>query len=695
MQKRAKPHLRADIQGLRAVAIGLVVLYHLWPNRLPGGFVGVDVFFVISGFLITGHLVRSIGTQPTPRLLVDFYARRIRRLAPAAVLVIVFVLIASVLLLPATSLAPTGWSALASTLFSQNWYLASQSVSYLEAASQPSALQHFWSLSVEEQFYIVWPLVLLAVALVAHRRRVPLIRALGTAVLVLGSLSLVWSLIHTASDPDVAFFDTTARAWQFAFGAVIALLPERVRLPGWLAWGGIACIAVATFAFSDSTPFPGAAALLPTVGAGLVIAARSSEDGVWSWAYASRFGAVRWLGDVSYSAYLWHWPLIVLLPVALGHALGTREKVAIILATLVLAGASQRLVEEPFRRAPWLTARRRRSFVAGATAAAVLVIGSIGSVGVSNAATATENAALIAKVTRGDSCYAAAALGNRECGTAFGKLDRDHLPESLADKPVAWQDDCIDDITENTEKLCSLGDPSGTETVLLWGDSHAGAWSSAFDIAGKINHWKVIVAARNKCPSSLVAPDETAWGEKLPEDQQHWCAARNAWVLKSVVPKSDRVVLADLWANYVFDGGRGNQAKGYERLVESTRAVGRDVTVMQHVPLTGPTLEKKVWGPDCLAKQTPTSCSNPLASAYPASTSAVFRAMRHDGLGADVRYVPVEDRFCDESRCYSAIGGVSVYFDGSHLSNTYSTSLGPWLAKALRGTVTLTSADLG
>ncbi|PCN47252.1 acyltransferase [Curtobacterium sp. 'Ferrero'] len=692
---RPQPHLRSDIQGLRALAIGLVVLYHLWPNRLPGGFVGVDVFFVISGFLITGHLVKAMGAQPSPRLLVDFYARRIRRLAPAAVLVILFVLVASALLLPPTSLAPTGWSALASTLFSQNWYLASQSVSYLETASQPSALQHFWSLSVEEQFYIVWPLLLIGAALVAQWRRRPVRPVVVTTIIALGALSLAWSLIHTAIDPDVAFFDTTSRAWQFAVGGAIALLPGRFRVPSLLAWVGVACIALATFLFSDSTAFPGTAALLPTFGAGLVIAARSPEDETWSWAFASRFGPVRWLGDVSYSAYLWHWPMIVLLPVALGHALDTRAKAAIIVATLILAGLSQRFVEQPLRNITWLTARRRRSFLAGATAAVVLAVGSIGSVGVSAAATANENAALIAKVTNGDSCYAAAAVGNPDCSNPFGRLDRAHLPESLADKPLAWQDDCIDDITQNTEKLCQLGDPAGTETVLLWGDSHAGAWSSAFDIAGKINHWRVIVAARNKCPSSLVAPDATAWGEKLPDDQQGWCASRNAWVLKTVVPRADRVVLANLWANYVFDDGRGDQAVGYERVVKSSQKLGRDVTVMQHVPLTGRTLEAKVWGPDCLAKQDPASCSNPIASAYPPSTSAVFREMRADGFGPTVRYIADADRFCDDSRCYSAIGGVSVYFDGSHLSNTYSTSLGPWLATKLRSKTPLDQADIG
>ncbi len=683
--------MRADIQGLRALAIGLVVLYHLWPNRLTGGFVGVDVFFVMSGFLITGHLVKTLAERPHPRMLLGFYARRIRRLAPAAVVVLAFVLLVTIVVVPPSSWAPTAWSVLASTFFVENWHLAAQSVSYLETASQPSALQHFWSLSVEEQFYIVWPVLLLGVALIARKKAA---RAIPFAILVVGVMSLAWGVVHTRIDPDVAFFDTTARAWQFAVGGLIAFAPRPVGwLRGILPWLGIALIALAALTFSDTTPFPGLAAVLPTAGAALVIAGRSDEDSTWSWSFVSRFGPVRWLGDISYSAYLWHWPLIVLVPQVIGRDLDLRSKLMILIATLVVGSLSFAFVENPVRRSAALSTGRWRSFAAGATAAAVLAAASFGSVGVASAATAAANAAIVAKVSNGESCYAASAVGSDNCGDPFGVVDKAALPASLADKPVAWQDNCIDDVTENTTKLCNLGDPNGSQTVLLWGDSHAGAWSSAFDIAGKINHWRVIVAARNKCPSSLSAPDATAFGDQLPSDQQSWCGARNNWVLDHVVPRADKVVLANLWANYVFPGGQSQQNSGYEGVVKGVEAVGRDVTVMQHVPLTGPTLEKKVWGPDCLAEKPAKSCANPVEKAYPAATSAVFAGLQADGFGRQVRYVPVYKEFCDDDRCYSAVGGVSVYFDGSHLSHSYSSSLGPWLANALSTAKTLSNSN--
>ena len=691
MPRQRLTHLRSDIQGLRALAIGLVVLYHLWPNRLTGGYVGVDVFFVISGFLITSHLIGLIEQQRSPQLLIGFYARRIRRLAPAAILVTVTVLVTTLLVLPATSWAPTAWHVIASTFFVENWHLAAQSVSYLESASQPSPMQHFWSLSVEEQFYIVWPLLLLVAAVVGRTKPRRAVLAVVAAVAV---ISVVWGFVHTALDPDVAFFDTSARAWQFAVGGLLAFVPAPVRqLRIVLPWVGVAAVGCSALLFTDATPFPGIAALIPTIGAALVIGGRSDEESSWSWGFLSLFGPVRWLGDVSYSAYLWHWPLIVLLPQVIGRDLDLRLKLGILVATLVLAGLTYKLVENPFRKSRRLSAPRRRSYIAGALAAAVLASAALGSVGVATAASNAADAALIAKVTRGGSCYAAAALSDGGCRDAFGTVNRSELPAPLADKPLAWQDDCIDDVTQNTQKLCELGDPDGTTTVLLWGDSHAGAWSSAFDIAGKIEHWRVIVAARNKCPSSLVAPKATSFGEALPADQQRWCADRNRWVSDTVVPRADRVVLADLWANYVFPGGAGKQDVGYERVIDAVRDAGRDVTVMQHVPLTGRTLEAKVWGPNCLAEEPAAACSNPVATAYPASTSAVFRGLVGDGYGGHVRYVPVHQEFCDASRCFSGIGGVSVYFDGSHLSHTYSTSLGPWLARALDRADTLGDSD--
>lgn len=673
---------RADIQGLRAVAIALVIVYHLWPNRLPGGYVGVDVFFVISGFLITGHLLKAAERERPVPMLIGFYARRIRRLAPAAVVVLVFVLAFTLVLLPVSSWTATGSHVLAASLFSENWFLAAQSVSYLDADATPSALQHFWSLSVEEQFYIVWPLLLLGALLVIGRRRGTWLVGFVGAVLV---VSFVWSLLHTQTNSDVAFFDTAARGWQFAVGALVSFLPafrDRLRLV--LPWLGLAAIGVSALAYSETTPFPGVAAILPTVGAAVMIAGRAPADTPWSFGFLASFGPVRWLGDVSYSAYLWHWPLIILLPQWLGVELGTRLKVLILAATLVLAWASYRLVESPIRRSAALAKRRRRSFVAGTATLVLLAAACFGTVGVANARMAAEDDQLLAQVTGGQRCFGATAISDRSCDDPWGKIERADVPAPLADKPVVWKDDCIDDITENTEKYCTYGDETASETVLLWGDSHAGAWSSAFDVAGKLDHVRVIIAARNRCPSSMESPTGTTFGDVIPSDQRKWCDARNEWVMSELVPRADRVVLADLWANYRFAGDDTAQADGYAALIDGARKLGATVTMMQHVPLTGQTLEKKVIGPQCLAAGR--DCSNDIEHALPPATSLPQRLLVDGGYGDSVRWISVQSQFCHDGRCYSAIGGVSVYFDGSHLSNAYSASLGPWVAKALNDT---------
>src|SRR6516225_5753045 len=237
----AERDFRPDIQGLRALAVAMVVIYHLYPSLLPGGFVGVDVFFVISGFLITGHLWR--GYRRTGRVgLVDFWGRRARRLVPAAALVLAVTWLASRLVLPATRLADTADQVRASALYFQNWLLAHNAVDYLKSNDAASPLQHFWSLSVEEQFYLLWPwLFVAAVAAVRLRaRRAGRHRAAGitagravvaglAGALVLGSLA--YSVYDTRTDPAAAYFVTTTRIWELGLGGLLALLPQRLGRP--------------------------------------------------------------------------------------------------------------------------------------------------------------------------------------------------------------------------------------------------------------------------------------------------------------------------------------------------------------------------------------------------------------------------------------------------------------------------------
>src|SRR6516164_2535845 len=381
----AERDYRADIQGLRAIAVAMVVIYHLYPSLLPGGFVGVDVFFVISGYLITRHLWR--GYQRTGKIaLLDFWGRRARRLVPAAALVLTVTWLASRLVLPATRLADTADEVRASALYFQNWLLAHNAVDYLKSNDAASPLQHFWSLSVEEQFYLLWPwLFLAAVVLVrlrvrrAGRHRAPGVTAgravvAGLAVaLVLGSLA--YSVYDTRTDPAAAYFVTTTRIWELGLGGLLALLPERFGRPlgrqGWLGWAGLAAVAASPFLLHGTSAFPGAIALLPVVGTVALIAGGSA---------AARYGPARFtsvrpmvfLGGISYSLYLWHWPLIVLWSSYRGHKIGLYAGPALAVAAVVLSWLTKVWVEDKVRLARPLA--RHPSLSVSTALAAVLPV---------------------------------------------------------------------------------------------------------------------------------------------------------------------------------------------------------------------------------------------------------------------------------------------------------------------------------
>lgn len=316
-----RTRFRTDIQALRALAIAVVVLNHLWPTRLTGGYVGVDVFFVISGYLITAHLLGELARTGSIRLG-RFYARRIRRLLPAALFVLAVSAVLVAIFLPYPRWLRNAAEIAASAAYVENWALAALSVDYSAANAAASVAQHYWSLSVEEQFYILWPLLILAAALGARAflRSVNAGRTLVIFVSLVAGASLAASVLFTAAAPSAAYFATFTRAWEFGVGALIALAPAtwrlRRRIANVLAIAGFIAILWSAFVYDDSTAFPGSAALIPVLGTAAIIAAGTRNDDLWHSAITAR-RPIQWLGNVSYSLYLWHWPLIVLAPFAL------------------------------------------------------------------------------------------------------------------------------------------------------------------------------------------------------------------------------------------------------------------------------------------------------------------------------------------------------------------------------------------
>ena len=353
------------VQGLRAIAVLAVVLYHFWPARFSGGYVGVDIFFVISGFLITAHLMRELTATGTVRLG-QFWARRARRLLPASLLVLLFCALVAMspYLTPISALPNEVREILASTFYVENWYLALNSADYLNHAGDPATVQHYWSLSLEEQFYVMWPLIMLLAAWIAVKwfrgaRRRAVIAALG----VVTAASFVFCVIFTITDPAPAYFVTFGRMWQFGVGAMVALIPAlRIRNAVGsfvLGWAGIVVLVLVIFRFDGQTPFPGYMAAIPTLAAAAVIAASNTER----WWYPTRLLALRpaqFVGDISYSLYLWHWPLIIIAPSVPFWGLTIYHRVALLLLCFVLAWLTKRFVEDPARGWKVLTSRPSR-----------------------------------------------------------------------------------------------------------------------------------------------------------------------------------------------------------------------------------------------------------------------------------------------------------------------------------------------
>ncbi len=675
-----------EVQALRALAVLLVVVYHLWPNRLTGGYVGVDVFFVISGFLITSHLTRELERTGTLSLR-GFYARRARRLLPAALLVLLVTALASSVLLPVGRWAATAWDVLASTFYVQNWALAGRAVDYSAAQDAASVVQHYWSLSVEEQFYAVWPvLVLLMVALGRRTRSGRSLVLPGIAVVT--AASLAWSVYWTATEPAAAYFQTPTRIWELGVGAVLALLLVRERGTAWLRsgvvgplvlrWAGFAMIVVAAVTLSSSSPFPGHLALLPVLGTAAVIAAGDTGPRDPSaWLVGCR--PTQFVGDVSYALYLWHWPVIVLAPFALDRPLGLADKLLVLAGCLVLAWLTRLAVEQPAQR--WR--RLRRPLVVGAaTVVAMAVVAGVAGwqlhrVGAEEAAA---RAALAA--AQDGPCFGAGSLapGTSGCGDVYGP------PASLTltdgDQPWFVEPACT--VTEGRTEgdldvtTCRFSEAPPTRRVALVGDSHAEHWRGALHEVARQQNWELVELLRGACPVTE-ARVEAFRGSATDTDA---CARWGDQVTDHVTSRDfDAVVTSSFASAFTFGGEGGDPlevgARGFEATWAAWSDAGLDVYVVRDVPLTG-----LPHVPECLQSHP----GDPLACALPREEAVVLDAATlaaQRAVSPRVRLVDLTDFFCDATTCYKAIGGAVVYWDSDHVTAQYSRSLAPFLLEEL------------
>lgn len=668
---------RPDVEGMRAVAVWLVLLYHAGFPFLRGGYVGVDVFFVISGFLITGMLVREV--QRDGRVsLARFYARRAKRLLPAAALVLVVTALMTWLFLPITDRRTFGGDIVAAALYAVNWRFADRSVDYLAEDVGISPVQHFWSLAVEEQFYIVWPLLLVLVAWWVRRTGRSVRATMGVGLAVIAVPSLLWSITMTADQPAAAFFVSTTRLWELAIGAAVAIsAPALATLSrvfaAMLAWAGLAAVVASALIVTAGTAWPGYVALLPTLGTGAVIAAGPAAGSAGPVAILGLRPMV-WIGGLSYSLYLWHWPLIVVATERWGE-LSVVRGLLVVLFSFVPAWLAWRFLENPVRFAASMSKSPRLALSVGANlsllgvvAGLILVLNVSPSTSSVGAKFQTEGAAVLAANPAGDQ---AGAPVDHVAAITPAPL------EATADTPDAYGRGCQVRAASAEPVSCEYGDPQGELTIALVGDSKALQWINALDEIGKTRGWRVVTFTKSAC--SFTDATITFDGEIYES-----CSTWNDAVLEELTSDPPDLIVTSQGKQTALDDrddADSNQSReamidGLVRRWSLLTASGSQVVVLADTPQPGMNVyECAAENPDHL-----TACAFDRADAVRASAAPTQQLAVEQ---TDVVWIDLTDAICPVDRCAAVIGNALVYRQGSHLTATYVESLAPRLEAAL------------
>lgn len=628
---------RPDIDGLRAVAILLVVCSHIGVPFLRGGFVGVDVFFAISGYLITDLLIREY--QRTGRIdIAGFYARRARRILPALGAMIGLTLLIGLAVLLPDELVALSQSAAASLAFSGNFFFWQTQQSYFADASALFPLQHLWTLSVEEQFYLAWPLVLLAIGAFASKRTWNVARAVACALCALVLISLALSVGLARRAPSAAFFLLPTRAWELGLGALLACAPvSRSRWAWSLASSGLAAIAAAAVLFSASTPFPSFFALLPVLG-GVALLAASDMGADNPVTRCLKARPLAGLGKVSYGWYLWHWPLLVLTRIVWGSEPALLRNLIVALSALILAVASWRWLELPVRERRLQIVRSTRGAL---TSGAVLL---------------TVLAALAG---------AAWAWGARPqpLGSVLAQY---HAARRGAARDFPFCED-------GRSGTCQVGDRTSATSILLWGDSHAAHLTTGLNIAARAAGLRIIVRTRGGCsPGGF--PDappksEAAFWDACDQFDQALIAS-----LPSLVREQGLrgVMIAGTWLDQRT--GWDFRLQGY---TDQVQQLGIRVVLSGDVPI------QPEGFISCAIRGVEAACAPPRAVVerqQPLSAAALIRLSTGR---PNVRLWSPLDALCPAGRCPAVIDGQLLYRNRNHLTIAGSAQLASSMAPML------------
>lgn len=699
---------RLDIEGLRAVAVLAVVFDHLlhWPQ---GGFIGVDIFFVISGYLITGILLRE--AQVTGKIsFKKFYTRRIKRILPAAALVLAVTVAMAYVLYYAGRANSIAADAFWSLIFSANWRFAILGTDYMNSGASVSPLQHYWSLGVEEQFYIVWPWIILMGLFIAKKIRLNsrgTTLVLSAAIVVPLLLSFAYSLWETRVVHTVAYFSTFSRGWELAAGALLAVATANFSGFGLFAktalhWVGLSIIAGSLVFIGPNAAFPGPYALFPVLGASLVILAGSGRyvEGYDKSAWLLTNAASTYIGKISYSLYLWHFPVIIYLA-AFVPVGGRRFYLLAVIIMFALSIVSFKFVEDPIRRGTFgrrgvarsTTGGLRQTTVALTLFAVVVVAIPVGAYAAFGNKPQTSNGiaggSSLASLPTGNTPEArtemlASALSATEW-PILSPNPAEMGPDGALAKPNEWiKDGCLGgelsplahdrDVIANAER-CVYGNDDAPKSMIIFGDSTTMSFVPGIRKSLEGQNWKVYVYTVAACSPTLVVPKES-------DGSAEECVQFKAWVVNQIQQLSPTMVVSSFLRNdgQLTDHTQGANADAqWQSQVTGMGKIVREAGA-EYVLLGAPNPAKSDPS-QCISRVSkPADCITSLPVGFDANESAMKRAIADIGPGA--LYVSTTGWFCVEDRCPAFVGNTGMFADINHISARASEELAPLMAEA-------------
>ncbi|MCH7232368.1 acyltransferase [Glycomyces sp. L485] len=642
-----------EIEGLRGLAIVVIAVYHVWFNRVSGG---VDVFLLLSGFFITASLVRAVesgkGIGP-----VRYAARIVRRIFPPALVVAAATVAMTAIWLPRATWNQQLGDILASALYVGNWRLAENAVDYLSSNNGASIVQHYWSLGIQAQFYLLWPLLIAACAWIGARTGRSVRAALAPALIAVFASSFAFAMWETADDQAYAYFDTRARLWQFALGGLLVLALPYLRLGrragAILSWSAVAAL-LACGMLLDSTYFPGPAGLWPVAAAAAVIAVATAQPGAGAGGLLNS-RPLQGLGRLSYTLYLWHWPVLVCYLTATGRDTATLAGgLGVIAAATALAVATRWLVELRLPATGWGQKTARGAAVLGAASLALVL-----------AATGALAGYIAYERDRLDPAGADASLYPGAAALAEGPAVEaaDFIPSTLDaadDRDPGLSDECNQSMEGYELVRCDFGADEGTAaaTVVMYGGSKIWQWLPAVEAAAERQGWHVVTFIKNACIIATEQPN-------MDQGRYRSCAEWNDDAVDAIVEIEPDLVFT-YGSRVGYDAVESFPA--YTERYAQLRESGAAIVAVRDTP------SPRFDIPTCVDLDGPASCAVDRDSYYP-DPDAFDRLDVPDG----VHKADLIDYICTAVDCPPVVGNVLVYRDDAHLTNTYAATLAPYL----------------